>query len=94
MNTINSSATFIAVTTSLSPSLSLLSPSYLQILWGDHGVKRDCSLIIEHFIAPSSHGADELHGSNAVVSNEDFLYDPLALIAMYKLTRSRHLKRK
>ena len=90
---INSSATFTTQNCSfpLSPSLSL---SYLQVLWGDHGVKRDGSLIIEHLITPPSHGADELHCPNAIVSNEDFLYDSLALIAMYKLSRSRHLKRK
>ena len=56
-------------------------------------MKRDGSLVVKHLITPSPHRADELHSSNTIVSDEDFLYHSLALIAVYKLSRSRHLQR-
>ena len=51
------------------------------------------SLIVEHFIAPSPHGANELHRPNAIVGNQDLLNDPLAVVTVDKLTGSGHLLR-
>ena len=49
------------------------------------------SLVVEHFVTPSPHGADELHCPYPVVSHQYTVYHPVALVPVDKLSRCGHL---
>ena len=57
-------------------------------------MERDGSLVVEHFVAPSPNGADELDCTYPTVGYQDLLYHSLASIAMNKLPRCSYLEEK
>lgn len=65
--------------------------TYLHVLWSDHDMEVYCSIVAKHLIGPSPDTAYEFDCSNAIVSNQDSIDNPLASKSMDKLTRCGHL---